>query len=65
MNKLVCGDCWRRENLTFVQRLDPAFIRTGHVHLCAEHRARRAELRMGSRYGRRPDADPDTRPAAA
>ena len=44
MNELVCGDCWRRDHLTFVQRLDPAFIRHGYRQLCPEHRAQRAEL---------------------
>ncbi|MCU1646174.1 MAG: hypothetical protein JWN03_6449 [Nocardia sp.] len=39
MNKSVCIDCWRRDNLTFVQRLDPAFYRPGPVHRCAMHRA--------------------------
>ncbi|WP_433680152.1 hypothetical protein [Nocardia sp. CA-119907] len=43
MNNVVCGDCWRRENLTFAQRLDPAFIRPEFAYLCAEHRACRAE----------------------
>lgn len=43
MNTVVCGDCWRRENLTFAQRLDPAFIRPGFAYLCPEHRACRAE----------------------
>ncbi len=43
MNTVVCGDCWRRENLTFAQRLDPAFIRPGSTYLCPEHRACRDE----------------------
>jgi hypothetical protein len=44
MNEPVCGDCWRREHLTFVQRLDPAYNRRAVRHLCPEHRAQRAEL---------------------
>ncbi|WP_067674237.1 hypothetical protein [Nocardia miyunensis] len=44
MNELVCGDCWRRDHLTFAQRLDPAFIRHGSRYLCPEHRTLRAEL---------------------
>ncbi|WP_156371044.1 hypothetical protein [Nocardia arizonensis] len=44
MNTLVCGDCWRQENLTFAQRLDPAFIRPGIRYLCPEHMARQDEL---------------------
>ncbi|MET7767335.1 hypothetical protein [Nocardia sp. NPDC005366] len=44
MNTLVCGDCWRQENLTFAQRLDPAFIRPGFRYLCAEHMALQDEL---------------------
>lgn len=45
MSEFACGDCWRRENLTFVQRLDPAFIRHGYRYVCDEHRASRHELR--------------------
>ncbi|MCP2277522.1 hypothetical protein SAMN04244553_2946 [Nocardia amikacinitolerans] len=45
MSEYACGDCWRRENLTFAQRLDPAFIRRGSGHLCEEHRASRNESR--------------------
>ncbi|MGN2640866.1 hypothetical protein ACWEKT_14205 [Nocardia takedensis] len=44
MNTLVCGDCWRQDNLTFKQRLDPAFIRPGNRYLCPEHSARHDEL---------------------
>ncbi|RDI54204.1 hypothetical protein [Nocardia mexicana] len=44
MDKLVCIDCWRRDNLTFVQRLDPAFVTPGPFHRCAAHRDLRAEL---------------------
>ncbi|WP_330253230.1 hypothetical protein OG874_01030 [Nocardia sp. NBC_00565] len=51
MNNVVCGDCWRRENLTFAQRLDPAFIRPGFAYLCAEHRACRAELLGRTEFG--------------
>lgn len=47
MDERVCVDCWRRDNLTFVQRLDPAFITPGPVHRCAMHRAVRDELRKG------------------
>ncbi|MEU0542145.1 hypothetical protein [Nocardia sp. NPDC005978] len=39
-----CHDCWRQENLTFVQRLDPAFARTGLWRLCRKHQALRDEL---------------------
>jgi hypothetical protein len=44
MSDFVCGDCWRRENLTFAQRLDPAYIRRGYLYVCPEHRAHRDEL---------------------
>ncbi|MBF6331670.1 hypothetical protein [Nocardia transvalensis] len=44
MDKLVCSDCWRRDNLTFAQRLDPAFVTPGPVHRCAMHRNLRDEL---------------------
>ncbi len=37
MDKPVCTDCWRRDNLSFAQRLDPAFIAPGPVHRCALH----------------------------
>jgi|GEM_PF-5389184 len=50
MNEPVCGDCWRRDHLTFVQRLDPAFIRRGHRYLCPEHNAQREELRVVAGY---------------
>ncbi len=46
MSEFACGDCWRRENLTFAQRLDPAYIRRGSGHLCDEHRASRNESRV-------------------
>ncbi|WP_330180267.1 hypothetical protein OHB26_28130 [Nocardia sp. NBC_01503] len=39
MDEPVCMDCWRRDNLTFVQRLDPAFCKPGPAHRCAMHRA--------------------------
>ncbi|WP_162958260.1 hypothetical protein [Nocardia yunnanensis] len=39
MKEPVCIDCWRRENLTFAQRLDPAFIKPGPKYRCATHRA--------------------------
>jgi hypothetical protein len=57
MNELVCGDCWRRDHLTFAQRLDPAFIRHGSRYLCPEHRALRAELHraIGPVHGQVPD----------
>ncbi|TQM30168.1 hypothetical protein [Nocardia bhagyanarayanae] len=45
MSEFACGDCWRRENLTFAQRLDPAYIRRGNGQLCEEHRASRNESR--------------------
>ncbi|MFG1792237.1 hypothetical protein [Nocardia altamirensis] len=46
MTEFACGDCWRNENLTFAQRLDPAHIRRSLRHLlCDEHRARQEELR--------------------
>ncbi|MEC3915757.1 hypothetical protein VMT65_28015 [Nocardia sp. CDC153] len=38
MKEPVCIDCWRRENLTFAQRLDPAFIKPGPKYRCAIHR---------------------------
>ncbi|QIS02569.1 hypothetical protein F5X71_09755 [Nocardia brasiliensis] len=45
MSDFACGDCWRRENLTFAQRLDPAHIRrSSRFYLCEEHRAKREEL---------------------
>ncbi|GAA1647503.1 hypothetical protein GCM10009764_81220 [Nocardia ninae] len=44
MNEFACGDCWRRENLTFRELLDPAHIRRGQRQLCDEHRAKREEL---------------------
>ncbi|MEU8894550.1 hypothetical protein [Nocardia sp. NPDC048505] len=50
MNNLPCGDCWRRDNLTFKQRLDPAYIRRGYLHLCDEHRASQEELRPWGRF---------------
>ncbi|QIS12140.1 MULTISPECIES: hypothetical protein [Nocardia] len=39
MDNLVCIDCWRRDNLTFAQRLDPAYITPGPVYRCPTHRA--------------------------
>ncbi|MFI5782296.1 hypothetical protein [Nocardia sp. NPDC051570] len=47
MDKLVCIDCWRRDNLTFAQRLDPAFITPGPVHRCAIHRTLHEDLQGG------------------
>lgn len=47
MDKWVCVDCWRRDNLTFVQRLDPAYVTPGPAHRCAMHMAIRDELRKG------------------
>ncbi|NNH74693.1 hypothetical protein HLB23_33410 [Nocardia uniformis] len=47
MKKLVCVDCWRRDNLTFKQRLDPAYVTPGPAHRCALHGAIRDELRKG------------------
>ncbi|MFI6046394.1 hypothetical protein ACIA8C_32580 [Nocardia sp. NPDC051321] len=44
MSEFACGDCWRNENLTFAQRLDPALIRRSMRQLCEEHRAKREEL---------------------
>ncbi|MQY20640.1 hypothetical protein [Nocardia macrotermitis] len=64
MNELVCGDCWRREHLTFVQRLDPAFIRHGSRYLCPEHRALRAELSWATGPVHRPIPDPTQNRAA-
>ncbi|UGT41479.1 hypothetical protein LTV02_37055 [Nocardia yamanashiensis] len=43
MDEPVCMDCWRRDNLTFAQRLDPAFVKPGPVHRCAMHRKLRDE----------------------
>ncbi len=54
MNELVCGDCWRRDHLTFVQRLDPAFIRQGYRYLCPDHLAQRAELHRIAESGHGP-----------
>jgi hypothetical protein len=48
MSDFRCGDCWRRENLTFQQRLDPAYIRRGYAVICEEHRAIRDELSGGT-----------------
>ncbi|WP_157574452.1 hypothetical protein [Nocardia jejuensis] len=50
MNEFICGDCWRRENLSFVQRLDPAFNRRGQrfLYLCAQHQAERNEANGGA-----------------
>ncbi|NUS42682.1 MAG: hypothetical protein HOQ24_03150 [Mycobacteriaceae bacterium] len=45
LDTTMCRDCWRRDNLTFAQRLDPAYIRREHRHLCDEHRAVRREIR--------------------
>ncbi|MGW4244447.1 hypothetical protein [Nocardia sp. NPDC004722] len=39
MTEPVCIDCWRRDNLTFTQRLDPAYIKPGPKFRCAMHRA--------------------------
>ncbi|MFE3190819.1 hypothetical protein ACFXHA_17545 [Nocardia sp. NPDC059240] len=39
MSEPVCIDCWRRDNLTFTQRLDPAYIKPGPKFRCAMHRA--------------------------
>ncbi|MEV0250821.1 hypothetical protein AB0H76_29795 [Nocardia sp. NPDC050712] len=50
MNKIACGDCWRRDNLTFKQRLDPAYVRRGYLLLCDEHRASQEELRPWARF---------------
>ncbi|MFF0491003.1 hypothetical protein ACWDSJ_17275 [Nocardia sp. NPDC003482] len=47
MNEPVCIDCWRRDNLTFVQRLDPAFVTPGPVHRCVPHRTAHEDLRGG------------------
>ncbi len=47
MNELVCIDCWRRDNLSFAQRLDPAFVTPGPVHRCAMHRTLRDDLLRG------------------
>ncbi|QLY30507.1 hypothetical protein [Nocardia huaxiensis] len=44
MDERVCVDCWRRDNLTFVQRLDPAFVKPGPVHRCAIHKAYHEQL---------------------
>ncbi|MFR9749723.1 hypothetical protein ACL02S_01660 [Nocardia sp. 004] len=44
MDELVCIDCWRRDNLSFAQRLDPAFITPGPVHRCPMHLALRDDL---------------------
>ncbi|MVU75834.1 hypothetical protein GPX89_01075 [Nocardia sp. ET3-3] len=38
MKEPVCIDCWRRENLTFAQRLDPAFNKRGPKYRCPIHR---------------------------
>ena len=54
MNEPVCGDCWRRDHLTFVQRLDPAYIRRGHRFLCPEHRGQREELLRQADYHHTP-----------
>lgn len=55
MKEIVCRDCWRRENLTFAQRLDPSYVATGPAGLCTEHRARRDELLRGHRRAPRQD----------
>ncbi|MGK8486388.1 hypothetical protein [Nocardia asiatica] len=47
MDKLVCTDCWRRDNLSFAQRLDPAFISPGPVHRCPAHLTLQQELPGG------------------
>ncbi|GAB4583771.1 MULTISPECIES: hypothetical protein [Nocardia] len=47
MDEPVCIDCWRRDHLTFVQRLDPAYITPGPVHRCAMHRRHLEDLRKG------------------
>ncbi|MBL1078272.1 hypothetical protein JK358_28080 [Nocardia sp. 2] len=47
MDERVCVDCWRRENLTFAQRLDPAFVKPGPVHRCAIHQAGHDALHGG------------------
>lgn len=39
MTERMCIDCWRRDNLTFTQRLDPAYIKPGPKYRCALHRA--------------------------
>ncbi|MTE16028.1 hypothetical protein [Nocardia aurantiaca] len=39
MTEPVCIDCWRRDNLTFAQRLDPAYVKPGPKYRCAMHRA--------------------------
>ncbi|QIS18652.1 hypothetical protein [Nocardia terpenica] len=44
MDKSVCIDCWRRDNLTFAQRLDPAFITPGPAYRCPTHRRLHEDL---------------------
>ncbi|WP_280448441.1 hypothetical protein [Nocardia brasiliensis] len=41
MAEPVCSDCWRRDNLTVAQRLDPAYNRPRSQWLCPEHWAER------------------------
>ncbi|WP_174183587.1 hypothetical protein [Nocardia barduliensis] len=55
MDEPVCTDCWRRDNLSFAQRLDPAFISPGPVHRCAAHLTQQQE----------PPGDPGRTPQAA
>jgi hypothetical protein len=55
MKEPICIDCWRRDHLTFVQRLDPAYVKPGPVHRCAMHKAYFEDLNKG----------PETRQEAA
>ncbi|MEV6769913.1 hypothetical protein AB0N05_14930 [Nocardia sp. NPDC051030] len=57
MSEFVCDECWRRDNLTFAQRLDPAFIRPGRRRVCEEHRARDGALHIRTRCARKPKED--------
>ncbi|MBF6181662.1 MULTISPECIES: hypothetical protein [Nocardia] len=50
MGEPVCVDCWRRDNLTFAQRLDPAFVTPGPAHRCATHRAFLEDLHKGPEH---------------
>ncbi|MEV6101371.1 hypothetical protein [Nocardia sp. NPDC051981] len=55
MKEPVCIDCWRRDNLTFAQRLDPAYIKPGPKYRCAMHRAQCEAEGIGPDHTERTD----------
>lgn len=49
MTDIECGYCWRAENLTTEQQLDPANAISGTVSMCERHR--RAHEEIFERFG--------------